>query len=260
MPNKKYNTIIYAIDSATENEIQNQLDMYNNLNEEKKKYVYALKIGLLSIMKNGVSIIKKIKVNSDLPIICDLKLADIPDISKEIAKIVYEAGVFGIVVHGFVGEQVINELLRIDDLYLFLITEMSHDNRKFKGLTHINSKKLIDIALKCNVYAIHYPGKNYKEIRVIKNLLRRTNRSIKIAATGIGYPQIADPIRALIDGEDYLIVVRDFINVIEKISNPRSYEMQYSFMERVNIIPYIKTIVSFMPDVIKLILKYILRG
>jgi orotidine-5'-phosphate decarboxylase len=208
--------IIYAIDGKNAKEINEQLDEFSRLSKGKK-YVYALKIGQLPILSEGLQIIKEIKKKTDLNIICDLKLADAPFISVEIAQKVLDAGSWGIVVQGFVGGQVLSQIIsEVPELKIFLVTEMSHDNDEYKGLTYKNLKKLIDIALKCKVWAVIGPGNREKRISKIKRRIEKYNSDVKIAAAGIG-AQGGNAINALKAGSDFLIVGREFPKVIQDI-------------------------------------------
>ncbi|HJH27550.1 MAG TPA: hypothetical protein C5S37_12505 [Methanophagales archaeon] len=67
---------------------------------------FAIKIGRTLEMQTGKGIIAKIKEFSDLPLIYDEKIADIPYISRKIAEKAYDAGADAVIVQGFVGSDV----------------------------------------------------------------------------------------------------------------------------------------------------------
>ncbi len=233
------------------------MDKFSRLSKGKK-YVYALKIGQLPILSDGLQIIKEIKKITDINIICDLKLADAPFISVEIAKEVFAVGSWGIVVQGFVGGQVLSEIIStVPELKIFLVTEMTHDNNQYKGLTYKNLKKLIDIALNYKVWAVIAPGNREKRIKKIKRRLEKYNSDVKIAAAGIGL-QGGNAINALKAGSDFLIVGRDFPEVIQDIIKriPKSALSEYIKEQKKQRVSSskVKKIVSYLA-----IIKYVIE-
>ena len=87
---------------------------------------FAIKIGRTLEMQTGKGIIAKIKEFSDLPLIYDEKIADIPYISRKIAEKAYDAGADAVIVQGFVGSDVLNEIVDLGLGDVIAVVEMTH--------------------------------------------------------------------------------------------------------------------------------------
>ena len=87
---------------------------------------FAIKIGRPLEMQIGKTIISKIKEVSDLPIIYDGKIADIPYISKIIAKDAYDSGADAVIMHAFLGSDAIMEIKDLGGGDVIIVIEMSH--------------------------------------------------------------------------------------------------------------------------------------
>ncbi|MCK9375094.1 MAG: orotidine 5'-phosphate decarboxylase [Syntrophobacterales bacterium] len=190
---------IFALDVNNVKTLLNyvrELSRRNDILED----IYAIKIGTLNIIDEGLSIINKIKKITNLPIICDLKLAEIPCIAGEIARKVAEAGAYGIVVQGFVGEKAIDQILDIaPNLKIFLVSEMTHNDG---GFTYHFLNEFVILANMKRVCGIIGPGNRPQRLEQIRRLL---DPQIKLVAAGISNQQGGEEKAAILAGADLLI-------------------------------------------------------
>lgn len=153
-------------------------------NQDLISDVFAIKIGLFDVLHHGLSIINEIGSESGLPVICDVKLAEIPSIAVPIAKKVADAGAFGIVIQGFVGEEVlkmVQEATKEAGLKIFLVSEMSHDPDG--GFTHFHLEEIAKIAKRNKVFGIIGPGNRKSSLEKIYDIIKDSN--VKLIATGL---------------------------------------------------------------------------
>ncbi|AEC52289.1 orotidine 5'-phosphate decarboxylase [Pyrococcus sp. NA2] len=185
------------------------LDVYEedkalNIAKEVEDYVSMIKVNWPLILGSGLGIIGKLKEETGLKIIADLKLADIPNTNKLIAKKVFEAGADYIIVHPFVGKDSVNAVKELGEI--IMVVEMSHPG----ALEFINplTDKFIEMANQIKPFGVIAPGTRPERIRYIRE---RLNDSIKILAPGIGAQggKARDAIEA---GADYIIVGRAIYN------------------------------------------------
>jgi orotidine-5'-phosphate decarboxylase len=180
------------------------IDFALNLAKEmdKAKGNYALKIGRPLEMQGGKSIISKIKEVSNIPLIYDGKIADIPFISSEIAEIAYEAGADAVIMHSFVGSDVIKEIINLNMGDVITVVEMTHPGA-VEYYQHY-SEKMAEAALKLGVNGIVLPATRPERVKKLSKLI---SDSIYIISPGIK-AQGAKPGDAIINGADYEVVGR----------------------------------------------------
>ena len=95
--------------------------------KEAAEYIDAVKVGHPLVLSSGAGIIKKIK-QFNKPVIADFKVADIPEISRKLCEIAVKSGADYVIVHGFVGEDVIKACS--EAAKIFVVAEMSHPGAK----------------------------------------------------------------------------------------------------------------------------------
>lgn len=185
--------IILALDHLTERLLQQLFEISH--------HIAAIKVGWPLILRAGLSFIEELK-NWDIPVIADLKLADIPHTMVLIAENLQF--VDAIIAHAFVGEGAIREFkehLSKMGISLFLVTAMSHPsaedfiNKHFKEFLRI-AKKYADGV----IVPATFPG-------YIEEARSSLGKSKIIAAPGIG-AQGAKVGSAIRRGADYEIIGR----------------------------------------------------
>ena len=120
------NNIILALD------LMDILDAYE-VAEKISNHINTIKIGYPLTLAEGLKSIETFKENFDFQIICDYKVADIPETNSKIANLTFDAGADGLICHGFVGKDSVKTCLDVATDYkreLFLLTEMSHPGAK----------------------------------------------------------------------------------------------------------------------------------
>ncbi|AFK22335.1 orotidine-5'-phosphate decarboxylase [Pyrococcus sp. ST04] len=190
------------------------LDVYEReraikIAKEVKDYISMIKVNWPLIIGSGISIIRELKDGIGLPIIADLKLADIPNTNRLVARKIYGAGADYVIVHSFVGK---DSVLAVKELgQIIMIVEMSHPG----ALEFINplTDKFIEMANEVEPFGVIAPGTRPERIRYIRGKLKR---SIKILTPGIG-AQGGKAKEAMEAGADYIIVGRSIYNA----ENPR---------------------------------------
>ena len=93
----------------------------------------TIKIGYPLTLAEGLKSIQIFKENFDFKVICDYKVADIPETNSKIADLTFNAGADGIITHGFVGRDSVEACMDVANSYggeVFLLTEMSHPGAK----------------------------------------------------------------------------------------------------------------------------------
>lgn len=187
---------------------------------------FALKIGRPLEMQGGKSIISKIKEASKAPLIYDGKIADIPFISSEIAEIAYDAGADAVIVHSFVGSDVIREIINLNMGDVITVIEMTHPGAV--EYYQPNSEKMAKDALKLGVDGIVLPATRPDRVKKLSKLI---SDSIYIISPGIK-AQGAKPGDAIINGADYEVVGR----AIYESAEPRkaAESLYQEIMDRLN--------------------------
>ena len=165
---------------------------------------YAFKIGWPLLLDAGIGIIKSISEFGN--VICDLKIADIPNTNSAIARRVKDAGAWGIIAHAFTGTDSLSAIVSSSSpMKVFAVAAMSHPgSSEFINLVAIRLAKISEDA---GSYGIVAPGNNPEMLIA----LRRATTRMKIISPGIGV-QGGEASRALVDGADYVIVGRTICN------------------------------------------------
>jgi len=190
------------------------LDVYERnralkIAEETKDYLWAIKVNWPLILGSGVGIIQELKERTDLPIIADLKVADIPNTNKLIAKKVFDEGADYIIVHVFVGRDSVRAVMEVGNT--IIVVEMSHPGAE--EFIQPITDRLVEMANELKPFGVIAPGTRPERIRYIREKL---DRDIKILTPGIG-AQGGRAKEALKAGADYIIVGRTIYNA----DNPR---------------------------------------
>jgi len=168
---------------------------------------FAIKIGRpleMVFAKNGLNhplLHARDKLKDKLPIIYDGKIADIPFISAQIAEDAYEMGADAVIMHGFMGEDVVQEVISLGKPVI-LVVAMSNS-----GSTEYLDQVSKSLAWMCNgleIEGIVLPATRPVVIEKIKELILPSTFIISPGIKAQG-AQPGDAIRA---GADYEVVGR----------------------------------------------------
>lgn len=162
--------------------------------------VRAIKVNWPLLMTNGVEIIQRLSKFSD--ILCDLKVADIPNTNRLITQKVRDSGAWGIISHIFPGRDSLEAVIdAAGSMKVVGVAAMSHPGSS-EFMVPLK-EKFLDIALESGLYGIISPGNNYG---LTKELKTRAG-NLKIISPGVGTQggKISQAIRS---GSDYIIIGR----------------------------------------------------
>jgi orotidine-5'-phosphate decarboxylase len=195
------NRIILALD------VQN-IDQAVEIVSATSEYIDAVKVGLPLGLTAGLGVIRRIKEHTDLPIIADIKISDVPDIAAELAKICFSLGYEGITIQGFVGptaiEKCVSESKKTHDV--IVVTEITHmDGEIFMQPI---SEDIAQMAKDVGASGIQAPGTRPERVRTLRKIV---GDDLLIVSCGIGTQggEIGSAIKA---GADFEIIGRTICN------------------------------------------------
>ncbi len=162
--------------------------------------VDGVKVGYPLVLSSGISIVRELSKLT--PIICDFKVADIPNTNSIISRIAKENNASGIIVHGFVGSDSVKAVVEeFSPGEVFSVVEMTHPG----ALEFIQSRamEIARISRDAGVKGFIVPGTRPERIK----LYREKFPDMQLLAPGIG-AQGGDAKKAVESGADFLIIGR----------------------------------------------------
>jgi len=190
---RKQTRIILAID---ETDGKKALKVVNDV----KEHIDAVKINWPLILSAGPEMITKLSKLTD--VICDLKVADIPNTVRLIVEGAVARGASAVIVHAFTGEDSLAAAVKAaGKAEIYAVTEMSHPG----GLTFTakHAEEMARLGIKCNVDGFIAPATRPERIAAIRNIIGTK----KILSPGVG-TQGGKASSAISAGADYVIVGR----------------------------------------------------
>ncbi|ASJ02332.1 orotidine 5'-phosphate decarboxylase [Thermococcus profundus] len=181
------------------------LDVYElkkalEIAESTAEYLWAVKVNWPLIIGSGLEIITELKERTGLPVIADLKLADIPNTNRLIASKVFEAGADYIIAHGFVGRDSVKAVMELGKT--IIVVEMSHPGAE--EFIQPVTDRLIELANELGPFGVIAPATRPERVRYTRSKLMP---GIKVITPGVGV-QGGSAREALNAGADYIIVGR----------------------------------------------------
>ncbi|NPA75470.1 MAG: orotidine-5'-phosphate decarboxylase [Euryarchaeota archaeon] len=175
-----------------------------NIAKRVAPHVHAIKVGWPLVMNTGIEVVSEISRYA--PVICDFKVADIPNTTRLIVRTARENGASGIIVHSFVGHDSVEAAVaEAGDMSVYVVTEMSHPG----ALDFMQSvtNRMIEIAKNAGAKGIIAPATRPERLREI----RKIAGELEILSPGVGAQggKAKDAIEA---GADYIIVGRRIYN------------------------------------------------
>ncbi|WP_297486868.1 orotidine-5'-phosphate decarboxylase [Thermococcus sp.] len=197
------------------------LDVYDRdraleIAESTADYLWAVKVNWPLIIGSGLKIITELKQITGLPVIADLKLADIPNTNRLIAGKVFGAGADYIIAHGFVGRDSVKAAMELGET--IIVVEMSHPGAE--EFIQPVTDRLIEMANELEPFGVIAPATRPERVSYISSKLKP---GIKVITPGVG-AQGGKAGEAIKAGADYIIVGRS----IYESENPREAARRFS--------------------------------
>jgi orotidine-5'-phosphate decarboxylase len=189
---QKTKRIILALDVTSRDDAMRVVNVV-------KDHVDAIKINWPLILAAGPDIIREMSRVKD--VICDMKIADIPNTNRLIVEQAMSRGASAVIAHGFTGDDSVKACVDAAKGQVFVVTEMSHPGGK--QFTAPIADKLAALAKDAGARGIVAPATRPERIADLRKIIG----SMEIISPGVGAQggKASDAIRA---GADYIIVGR----------------------------------------------------
>lgn len=150
--------------------------------EDVYEYVDEFKVNYPLVLSSGIKIIKDLAKMK--PVIADFKIADVPHISCEIARIAFENRASSVIVHGFSGRDTVEAVLNVAknfDGKVYVVTELSSKGGE-EYMANF-SVKIAETVRELGCHGIIAPATRIEKVKI----LRRTVKDLEIICPGIGF-------------------------------------------------------------------------
>jgi orotidine-5'-phosphate decarboxylase len=172
--------------------------------------VDAIKINYPLVLSCGTEMVTRLSKSAH--IICDFKVADIPNTNRLIVEQAVKLGASGVIVHGFVGHDSVEACVSAaGDGDVFVVTEMSHPGGV--EFTQKVADELVKVASESGASGIIAPATRPGRLGEIKKIAG----NLMILSPGVG-AQGGTAGDAILAGADYIIVGRS----IYRADDPRA--------------------------------------
>jgi len=165
-----------------------------------RPHVDAVKVGWPLVLAGGLEVLRTLAKSGY--VLCDFKIADIPNTNRLIVEQAVDAGASGIICHGFVGEDSVRACVDASGgKDVFVVVEMSHPGGV--EYTAKNAEDLARLATRANATGIIAPATRPERVRALRAIIGRK----QILAPGVG-AQGGRASEAIAAGADAVIVGR----------------------------------------------------
>lgn len=162
--------------------------------------VDAIKINWPLVLSTSPAIIGRLSGIAD--VICDFKVADIPNTNRLIVEQAVGRGAKGVIVHGFTGRDSVNAAVEAaDGADVFVVVEMSHPGGE--EFTQPASARVASLAVECGASGVIAPATRPGRIAEIRKMVG----DLLILSPGVG-AQGGMASDAIAMGADHIIVGR----------------------------------------------------
>ncbi len=163
--------------------------------------VDAVKINWPLVLSEGPQMITRLSEFSD--VICDFKVADIPNTVRLIVENAVSRGASAVIVHAFTGDDSLRAAVDASgDAEIYAVTEMSHPGAVMFTAKH--AEEMAQLGVECGVDGFIAPATRPERIRAIRGIVGPDR---KILSPGVG-AQGGKGSDAIAAGADYAIVGR----------------------------------------------------
>jgi len=185
--------LVLALD---ETDAQKALEVARSVSD----IVDAIKINWPLVVSAGPEMITKLSDYSE--VICDFKVADIPNTVRLIVEGSVARGASAVIVHAFTGDDSLRAAVEAaGDAEIYAVTEMSHPGAKLFTAQH--AEEMARLGVECGASGFIAPATRPDRIRAIRAIVG--DRKILSPGVGAQGGSAADAIRA---GATYAIVGR----------------------------------------------------
>lgn len=162
--------------------------------------VDAVKVGWPLVLAAGLGIVKELA--ADAVVVCDFKVADIPNTNRLIVEQAVAAGASGVICHAFAGEDAVRACVdAAGRAEVFVLTEMSHPGGAEYTAKH--AEDFARLAVRAGAAGIVAPATRPERVRALRQIV-----GVKlILSPGVG-EQGGRPADAIAAGADAVIVGR----------------------------------------------------
>jgi orotidine-5'-phosphate decarboxylase len=165
-------------------------------------HVDAIKVGYPLVLSCGTGIIGDLAKMAY--VLCDFKVADIPNTNRLVAAEAFKAGAGGIICHAFIGRDSVAAVVteaRKHGGDVFVVTEMSHPG----ALDFLADKahEMARVAKDCGASGIIAPATRPERVKALRSIMGR----LQIISPGVG-AQGGSASQAISAGADAVIVGR----------------------------------------------------
>jgi len=168
--------------------------------ESVSDIVDAIKINWPLVLSAGPGMITQLSEISD--VICDFKVADIPNTVRLIVEEAVSRKASGVIVHAFTGEDSLKEAVAAaGKADVFAVTEMSHPGGAMFTAPH--AEEMAKLGVRCGVAGFIAPATRPERVKAIRAVIG----DLKILSPGVG-AQGGSASSAISAGADYVIVGR----------------------------------------------------
>jgi len=212
--------LILALDVTIEEEALRLAEML-------APYLDVIKVNYPLVLSTGMQIVEKL--SRIRPVLCDFKVADIPNTNRLIVERVSAFGAMGVIVHGFTGPESLKATMR-RGLDVFVVAEMTHPGSDFFPRV---SEDIVDIGAHLGVTGFIAPATKPERLSLIKRLSKERSKPFTILSPGVGAQggKVAAAIeagadalivgRSLYESEDPEATARDLIEQIQAAESSR---------------------------------------
>lgn len=184
-------------------------------------YLHAIKVGWPLILSSGMEIVKEL--SKIKPIICDFKVADIPNTTKLIVEQAKRYGAEGIIIHGFVGHDSIRAAIEAaGEMKVYVVAEMSHPGALDFMQEH--TEKIVEMAKREGAHGLIAPATRPHRLRRIKEIAG----DMEILSPGVG-AQGGKAREAIEAGADYIIVGRTIYQSKDPVEAARKIDEEIRY-------------------------------
>ncbi|MBO4551749.1 MAG: orotidine-5'-phosphate decarboxylase [Candidatus Methanomethylophilaceae archaeon] len=200
---RKQTRMILALD---ETDGKKALDIVGQVAE----YIDAVKINWPLVLAAGPEMITELSKITD--VICDFKVADIPNTVSLIVSNAVRRGAAAVIVHAFTGDDSLKAAVEAaGDADIYAVTEMSHPGGKMFTARH--AEEMAKLGVECGVAGFIAPATRPERIAAIRAIIG--DRLILSPGVGAQGGSASSAIKA---GADYVIVGR----AIYKADDPKA--------------------------------------